>query len=116
MKNQHNYRMVINQQHSIWSSGLDIRSIEWAIKSHICFCQDLLDKRGYLFVNEIYKWLGLPLTRRGQTDGWVRPEIVTHRTVIDYTVEYDNVKSSFVIDFHNVESDILYALYDNEES
>lgn len=33
-------------------------------------CETILRNRGYLFLNDIYKALGYPLTREGQITGW----------------------------------------------
>ena len=33
---------------------------------------DMLDKRGYLFLNEVYQMLGIPVTQIGQSVGWLK--------------------------------------------
>ena len=35
------------------------------------YCYEMFRFKGYLFLNEVYKELGIPLTRQGQTAGWV---------------------------------------------
>ena len=35
------------------------------------YANDLLKKKGYLFLNEVYDMLGIPRTKAGQVVGWV---------------------------------------------
>ncbi len=35
------------------------------------YANDLLKKRGYLYLNEVYDMLGIPKTKEGQVIGWV---------------------------------------------
>lgn len=41
------------------------------IRSQIFILQDKLKARGYLFLNEVYKALGFPITIAGQSAGWI---------------------------------------------
>lgn len=38
------------------------------------YANDILKSRGYLFLNEVYKMLGMPATKAGQIVGWVYDE------------------------------------------
>ena len=38
------------------------------------FANDLLQKQGYLFLNDVYKMLGIPVTQAGQAVGWMYDE------------------------------------------
>lgn len=41
------------------------------LKAQQNYANDLLKSRGYLFLNEVYKMLGLPISKAGQVVGWV---------------------------------------------
>lgn len=38
------------------------------------YANDILKSRGYLFLNEVYKMLGMPVTKAGQIVGWIYDE------------------------------------------
>ena len=38
------------------------------------YCSEQLRYRGYLFLNDVYQELGFPMTKEGQTAGWVLSE------------------------------------------
>ena len=46
-------------------------TVQWALD----YCYALLKMKGYLFLNKVYWKLGLPLTKEGQTSGWVYDDI-----------------------------------------
>lgn len=37
-------------------------------------CNDVLNSRGYLFLNEVYEMIGIPYSKAGQVVGWVKDE------------------------------------------
>ena len=44
------------------------------LKHQQSYANDLLKSRGYLFLNEVYEMLGIPITKAGQVVGWVYNE------------------------------------------
>lgn len=45
------------------------------LKHQQSYANDLLKTRGYLFLNEVYEMLGIPITKAGQVVGWVYDEV-----------------------------------------
>lgn len=76
-------------------------------------CNELLKKRGYLFLNEVYGQLGLPPSIAGAHVGWVYNEDqpigdnYVEFQVYDASLFSDNVywKGAMILDF-NVDGDI----------
>jgi hypothetical protein len=79
------------------------------LKSQQCFANELLRANGCLFLNDVYKMLGFPLTRCGQIAGWVFNEKY-HDAVcfgIDFTaVLTDETVKPLYLEF-NVRENIL---------
>ena len=44
------------------------------LKQQMNYANDVLKKRGYLFLNEVYAMLGIPKTKAGQIVGWIYDE------------------------------------------
>lgn len=44
------------------------------LKQQERYCNDLLQKKGYLFLNDVYDILGFPRTKIGQVVGWIYDE------------------------------------------
>lgn len=57
------------QSSTHWSPDQDINRI--FLHTVLNYMQDRLKEQGYLFLNEIYRELGLPRTSRGQLVGWI---------------------------------------------
>lgn len=83
-------------------------------------CFDFFRARGYLFLNEVYKELGMPLTKIGQIAGWISD--TKHRNDVMWTVwckydGYDDVCITFevlsnILEVLSIEEDIR----ENEEA
>lgn len=52
-----------------WSK--DPETNQFFLRAQQTYANDLLLSRGYLFLNEVYDMLGLPITKAGQVVGWV---------------------------------------------
>ena len=74
------------------------------------YCNDLLFKRGYLFLRDVYEMLGISITKESCIVGWIYEE---HNTIGDNYVKFiydENEKSNSIrIDF-NVDGDIINRL------
>ena len=44
------------------------------LKQQEHWCNEMLQKKGYLFLNDVYDILGIPRTRAGQIVGWIYDE------------------------------------------
>ena len=101
---------------------IDHRSVMWrndreyndcAVRYALEYCYDLLKDQGYLFLNRVYKRLGLPLTKEGQTSGWVYDE--AHKKDTLWTIWHKNDEEVDVhITFEPIEN-ILDTLPSEEE-
>lgn len=85
---------------------------EMFVRCALNYCRELCRARGYLFLNEVYEKLGMPLTRQGQMAGWIFND--EHKndhmwTVLNYNDDYD-----VYITFEPL-SDILDTLPNEEE-
>lgn len=56
-------------KHGLWVNDKSIN--EFRVKMILDFCYSRLQARKYLFLNEVYEELGIPLTREGQIAGWI---------------------------------------------
>lgn len=66
---------------SMYSKIFDESNVNWDkapgynrmfLQGQQSYCNDLLQLRGHLFLNEVYQMLGLPHTTEGATVGWVK--------------------------------------------
>lgn len=67
--------------HSAYAKFFDETSVEWTkdpeynlafLNRQQKYANDLLESHGYLFLNDVYKMLGLKPTRAGQRVGWLK--------------------------------------------
>ena len=92
---------------SKWTEDMGINTA--SLKVQQCLANELLRANGCLFLNDVYKMLGFPLTRCGQIAGWVFNEEY-HDTVyfgIDFTTLLkDETARPLYLEF-NVRENIL---------
>lgn len=91
------------------------------IRSQMIFLQKKLIRDGYLFLNDVYKMLGFPITIAGQTAGWIYDyndrdntlfgiegfaidETYNSQAANDLMKGYEN---SIILNFLNIRDDIL---------
>ena len=87
------------------------------LKAQETYANDLLKQKGYLFLNDVYKLLGLSETKSGQIVGWVYDEknpvgdnFVDFGIYKDYGADFINgFGTSILLDF-NVDGNILEIL------
>ena len=96
------------------------------LKAQQNYANDLLQSRGYLYLNEVYDMLGMAKTKAGQVVGWIYdPEKnVEHDNYVDFGLYNTNKKSSkdfidgitsaVILDF-NVDGDIWTNMDKQEE-
>lgn len=51
-------------------------------------CNDLLKARGYLFLNEVYRMLGISYTKAGQVVGWLSDSTISFGLDKDYNERF----------------------------
>ena len=81
------------------------------------YANDLLESRGYLFLNEVYEMLGIQRTRQGQVIGWIYDKNVIDKVNFGiYNIVnpanrrfVNGYERSILLDF-NVDGDILNAI------
>lgn len=102
---------TINHRSYLWKNDREYN--ERNVRCALDDCYDLFKSKGYLFLNRVYLKLGLPLTKEGQTSGWVYNEQI--KNDILWTIWHKNDKEVDVhITFEPLEN-ILDALPSEEE-
>lgn len=66
------YARWFNEECVAWSN--DPETNRYFLLLQQSYANELLRKRGYLFLNEIYDMLGIPMTKAGQVVGWIYDE------------------------------------------
>lgn len=97
----------------------DERSYGWSClqKNNLIFLKhqerwlnELLRKRGYLFLRDVYEELGLPITKESCVVGWIYDE--KNNKIGDNFVKFDireTHSSNYIVDF-NVDGEIIDRL------
>lgn len=67
------YNVEFNHHNRNWASNSEFNIL--FIKNQMNYANDTLTARGYLFLNDLYGMLGVPLTREGQLVGWTEGPI-----------------------------------------
>ena len=102
---------TIDNRSFLWRNNREYN--DCAVRCALEYCYDLLKGRGYLFLNRVYQRLGLPLTKEGQTSGWVYDE--AHKKDTLWTIWHKNDEEVDVhITFEPLKN-ILDALPSEEE-
>lgn len=72
------------------------------IKMQERIANDILRSKGRVFLNDVYKMLGLPATKAGQIVGWVyNPDDKTRDNYIDFGLYLDNLSYSDYVNGHD---------------
>lgn len=77
---------TIDHRSFLWRNDREYNNC--AVLCALKYCHDLLKAQGYLFLNQVYQKLGLPLTKEGQTYGWVHDKM--HENDILWIVWHEN--------------------------
>ena len=101
---------VFDKRSCMWYSDREYN--EMTVKNCLEDSFELLKRKGYLFLNDVYQILGFPLTKEGQMYGWIYNGITEFD--MPYTTKYSNSKDSIYITFECMEN-ILDALPSEEE-
>ena len=102
---------TIDRHSFLWKNNREYN--ERTVRCALDDCYDILDWKGYLFLNRVYQKLGLPLTKEGQTSGWVYDKM--HENDILWIVWHENDEEVDVhITFEPLEN-ILDTLPSEEE-
>lgn len=91
--------------------GKDLEYKLWKIKCYETTCNQLLRSRGYLFLNEVYEALGLPITSDGQILGWIYNDRCPNGdNYVDFGLQEvmrdGDSETSYLLDF-NIDGNIL---------
>ena len=102
------YRIIFDERSYGWSNLQKINLI--FLKRQESFFNELLRKRGYLFLRDVYEGLGLPITKESCIVGWIYDE--KNNKIGDNFVTFDireTNSSNYVVDF-NVDGEIIDRL------
>ena len=102
------YRIIFDERSYGWSNLKKINLI--FLKQQESFFNELLRKRGYLFLRDVYEGLGLPITKESCIVGWIYDE--NNNKIGDNFVAFDirETNSSNYIVYFNVDGKIIDRL------
>lgn len=81
------------------------------VRTQINYAHDRLERRGFLFLNEVYQALGMPMTANGQVCGWKVTDLKPGDHFISF-ITYED-KADLKLIFHNVSEDITDCLVED---
>lgn len=100
------YSIIFESNCEAWH---DVEKWNEMYLKHVCqYFNDLLKVRGYVFLSEIYTYLGIPVTKTSLVVGW-RLGGTNSDNIIEFNVvklNDDGGSTKYCIDF-NVDGDIL---------
>lgn len=85
-------RKTFNSENQNWNPNPEFNDM--FLRAQQAYCNDLLNSRGHLFLNEVYDLIGLPRTRWGVILGW------TEGSVVDFSIDKSQESGSISLVFN----------------
>ena len=82
MNNKKSLVRIFNSEGYLWEKDREYN--HYVVNSCLDYCREQLKGIGFLFLNDVYKKLGLRLTREGQMLGWVYKKLKKERMYLHY--------------------------------
>ena len=109
------YARFFDESSALWTKDSNHNLVFLRVQQ--TYVNDLLRRRGYVFLNEVYDMLGIPRTKAGQVVGWLYDEGSTMSdNYIDFGIYSDRnkdfvngLKNTALLDF-NVDGCIIDKL------
>lgn len=103
--------MKINwSKESIFATHENLEYDEEFLKNEEKLANEVLQNKGYIFLNEVLSNLGIKLVKRGQFDGWIYDELDSEKKgVVKFRVKVEN--GDIILNF-NEEKDIVDYVFD----
>lgn len=102
------YKIIFDERSYGWSNVKKYNLM--FLKHQESFFNELLRKKGYLFLRDIYEGLGIPITKESCIVGWIYDE--KNNIIGDNFVSFDireTNSSNYIVDF-NVDGEIISRL------
>lgn len=77
------YTYVFDENNNNWQRGNRELNYLW-LKNMQNWANDRLNARGYVYLNEVYSWLGIPEVPAGQVVGWLHKDLSNGDGYIDF--------------------------------
>lgn len=107
------YQVMFDETNNNWQRGNRELNVLW-LKNMQNWANDRLNARGFVYLNEVYSWLGLPQVPAGQVVGWMHKDFDNGDGYVDFgvdnavnmpTVRFGERPAGILLDF-NVDGEI----------
>lgn len=108
LKTYSQYARVFDDSCKNWTKDRNVNVMH--LKMHEHYCNELLRARGWLFLRDVYEYIGIPITKDSCLVGWIYEE---HNEIGDNFVKFiydENDESACILIDFNVDGYIIDRL------